>query len=244
MDDFKQLIKNTGLKMAPFTAAVGVYFYFEAYKNHGKTWATFLKCAPIVCLMLFILLHGIASSKRSHMHKILFGLIFSCIGDALLNHNMFPHGMGAFGIAQIFYVLAFGFRPLKLWIGIILYAGGVAAISVLHKNLDSIILIGLPIYTVLLITMCWRSIARAIGAQQRNYALEVICAIASILFVVSDSLIAFDQFHAPIKNSTFWIMTTYYAAQFGIALSVAELQSNKTQFNSSQPQSGSSKKIK
>ena len=42
----------------------------------------------------------------------------------------------------------------------------------------------------------------------------------------------------------FWIMTTYYAAQFGIALSVAELQSNKTQFNSSQPQSGSSKKIK
>ena len=57
-------LKHTGLKMAPFTAAVGVYFYFEAYKNHGKTWATFLKCAPIVCLMLFILLHGIASSKR------------------------------------------------------------------------------------------------------------------------------------------------------------------------------------
>lgn len=34
-----------------------------------------------------------------------------------------------------------------------------AAVLVLWKNLESIILIGLPIYTVLLVTMCWRSIA-------------------------------------------------------------------------------------
>lgn len=35
--------------------------------------------------------------------------------------------MGSFAIAQLFYISAFGFRPLKLWIGSLLYAGGVAS---------------------------------------------------------------------------------------------------------------------
>lgn len=61
------------------------------------------------------------------MERILGGLIFSSLGDTLLNHNYFPHGMGAFAIAQIFYINAFGFRPLKLWIGLILYVAGTAS---------------------------------------------------------------------------------------------------------------------
>lgn len=56
-----------------------------------------------------------------YSHKILLGLIFSCFGDALLNHNYFLHGMAAFAFAQLSYIFAFGFKPLKLWIGLILY---------------------------------------------------------------------------------------------------------------------------
>lgn len=60
------------------------------------------------------------------MHKILAGLIFSCLGDALLNHNYFVYGMCAFSLTQICYIMAFGFQPLKLWIGILLYTAGAA----------------------------------------------------------------------------------------------------------------------
>lgn len=60
------------------------------------------------------------------MHKILAALIFSCLGDALLNHNHFVYGMCAFSLTQICYIMAFGFQPLKVWIGILLYAAGAA----------------------------------------------------------------------------------------------------------------------
>ncbi len=52
------------------------------------------------------------------------GLIFSCCGDALLNLNLFAFGMVMFGVAQVFYTSAFGWKPLKLWIGLMLYSFG------------------------------------------------------------------------------------------------------------------------
>lgn len=54
------------------------------------------------------------------------GLIFSSIGDILLNHELFPEGMGAFAVAQIFYISSFGFKPLKPIIGVVLYGIGAA----------------------------------------------------------------------------------------------------------------------
>lgn len=67
---------------------------------------------------------------------ILFGLIFSCAGDALLdykNHSLFVYGMMAFAVAQIFYITAFGFKPLKVYIGIIMYIAGGLCESILIK---------------------------------------------------------------------------------------------------------------
>lgn len=57
---------------------------------------------------------------------VLWGLIFSCGGDALLNVGLFPHGMALFGAAQIFYIRSFGWKPLKFWIGAIAYLAGIA----------------------------------------------------------------------------------------------------------------------
>lgn len=43
-----------------------------------------------------------------------------------------------------------------------------------------------------------------------------------ILFATSDALLAFDRFVAPLVHSQILVMTTYYAAQFLIALSVVD----------------------
>lgn len=66
-------------------------------------------------------------SKRYSL-GIFLGLFFSACGDALLNYDLFPHGMGAFGLAQICYIASFGFKPLKLWIGAILYILGITGL--------------------------------------------------------------------------------------------------------------------
>ena len=62
--------------------------------------------------------------------RILYGLIFSCIGDVFLDYNesegeLFPFGMVAFAVAQILYISAFGWKPLRPMIGIFLFALGV-----------------------------------------------------------------------------------------------------------------------
>lgn len=97
-------------------------------------------------------------------------------------------------------------------------------VYMLHKNLEPIILIGLPVYTFLLVTMSWRAISIAFRSNNKNDLLKINCATSSLLFVISDTLIAIDKFYRPISNSTFWIMTTYYIAQFGITLSVVDAQ--------------------
>lgn len=75
-------------------------------------------------------LHIISSNRSTYAHNILLGLVFSCIGDGLLNHDYFAPGMAAFGIAQIFYIIAFQTQLLKLWIAGFLYAGGIASMYI------------------------------------------------------------------------------------------------------------------
>jgi len=169
--------------------------------------------------MKYILLKGFSFSKDyQNSQRILLGLIFSCTGDVLLNIDLFPHGMGAFALAQICYITAFGWKPLKLIIGIPLYLAGAGMIAVLWKGLDEVLMIGLPIYSALLLTMCWRAIARA--TQNKDF-LSIFCAVGGVLFVASDTLIAINMFYTDVPNDRIWIMSTYYAAQFAITLSTA-----------------------
>lgn len=61
--------------------------------------------------------------RYTFSRRILTGLIFSCIGDALLVWpSCFTGGMCMFALAQIMYISAFGFIPLNIMLGTILYA--------------------------------------------------------------------------------------------------------------------------
>jgi uncharacterized membrane protein YhhN len=102
----------------------------------------------------------------------LIGLLFSSFGDALLNHDLFPHGMGAFAVAQMFYISAFGLRPLKPLIPLVLYSIGGFMVYLIFENLPDIIQVGLPIYGLLLLGMVWRAIARLEGVSEINHFLE------------------------------------------------------------------------
>ena len=52
----------------------------------------------------------------------------------------------------------------------------------------------------------------------------LLCAIGAALFIVSDSLIAFDKFYVALTYRTPLIMITYYLAQLGITLSILEIK--------------------
>lgn len=50
--------------MLPFVNAVGLYFALGAHETNGEYWSTIMKCAPIVSLIVFMLLHGNEMPKR------------------------------------------------------------------------------------------------------------------------------------------------------------------------------------
>ena len=75
----------------------------------------------------------------------------------------------------------------------------------------------LPFYGLLLLTMSWRALAKA------NSPLTFVTGVGSLLFVVSDALIAIHKFYAPLEHFQLLVMSTYYAAQFGITLTTAEI---------------------
>lgn len=69
-------------------------------------------------------------SRYAFSRRIIVGLLFSALGDAfLIWDEYFLHGMAAFGVAQIMYSSAFGFKPLKPKLGAFLYC--ISAIGML-----------------------------------------------------------------------------------------------------------------
>ena len=128
-----------------------MYFSLIQHTERSSTSSTVLKCMPIFSLLFYVMLKDSKASRkcvsnvsfifiymqklyfffyfcltfRANYHsRIFYGLVFSVLGDFLLNFELFEPGMGAFGVAQIFYIWAFGMKLNKLWIGTILYLTG------------------------------------------------------------------------------------------------------------------------
>ncbi|XP_071577293.1 lysoplasmalogenase TMEM86A-like [Temnothorax nylanderi] len=93
-------------------------------------------------------------------------------------------------------------------------------------GLNGVLAIGVPIYTVLLVTMAWRTISRVQFFEELCTWTKLCSCIGSICFVTSDTLLGFHYFHSPLPYSQVSIMLTYYAAQLGIALSVVDSKNN------------------
>lgn len=115
------VLKCNGPKLVPFFKTVAIFFILfpkSKYKTADIFYLTF-KCLPICSLILFILLNGInlRGFEYSYSRRILAGLAFSLLGDALLvyDHAYFIHGVLAFGISHILYATAYGMRPLRVF---------------------------------------------------------------------------------------------------------------------------------
>lgn len=186
-----------------------------------------IKCLPIISLILFVLLHGMNLTEYYRYSRyILTGLIFSCIGDACLvwKHSYFELGIGMFAIAQACYALAFGWRPFNPYALAVVTAIGCLVYASVSVNLTGVMLYLVGAYITLISVMAWRAVAR-VQLFDDLWTWTKLCGCAgAIAFVVSDTILAFDRFVVPLPYAHPLVMLTYYAAQFGIALSVVDSQ--------------------
>ena len=69
-------------------------------------------------------------NRYAFSRRILIGLFFSCVGDGLLVwRHLFLYGMVSFAIGHMFFISAFGFRPLNIKLGVPMYIMGMLGIN-------------------------------------------------------------------------------------------------------------------
>lgn len=138
-------------------------------------------------------------------------LLASSAGDWAGAMGEFIFQIAFFAVAHIFYIADFVPKckfTLKRTVALVLFSAIVLPFLgyVLMHIGDRVEMIAVAIYGVLIYTMGFTALI-----QNRRFSMFY--AIAAMLFIFSDSCIAYNRFVGHIPNATMWIMTTYYAAQ-------------------------------
>lgn len=224
-----QVLKSgIGPKLVPFFKTVAIYFVVLIPVEQPSVFGALLKVLPVLSLVAFVLLHGMSfGDEYFYSRRILLGLLFSVVGDVLLVwESFFIHGLAVFLLAQICYISAFGFKPLNLQAAAVIYSATTVGLAILVPNTDAPLRLGVFIYTVMLMTMVWRAVSR-VRLFEELWTWTKLCSCAGgILFAFSDACIGFNHFYSPIPHAQVVIMTTYYAAQLGISLSVVDCKAS------------------
>lgn len=172
----------------------------------------FVKTLPVWILCFYVFL----SLKDVKGRLLLTGLIFGSLGDvalALKFPNQFITGLGLFLIGHIFYSISFQ----KQWQYRISRAGAAFSVLLLAFMISVWMAPSLGEMTVPVIAYVFIISIMAVFAAFRSPAGWTVFA-GAVSFIVSDALIAVNEFIQPVPYENFAIMITYYAAQGLIAI--------------------------
>ena len=138
-------------------------------------------------------------------------LLASSAGDWAGAMGEFIFQIAFFAVAHIFYIADFAPKckfSVKRIVALVLFSAIVLPFLgyVLMHIGDRVEMIAVAIYGVLIYSMGFTALI-----QNRKFSMFY--AIAAMLFIFSDSCIAYNRFVEHFPNATMWIMTTYYAAQ-------------------------------
>ncbi len=177
---------------------------------------------PLTTALILVLALATPSPVSSaYQTFVVVGLLFSLAGDVflMLPSDRFVAGLASFLIAHLFYIAAFhpaagsAISAVAL-LPFLLY--GAALLRVLWPHLGRL---GGPVllYAATLLVMGWQ-------AAEQHLALHTTATLAALvgaaLFVVSDSLLAYNRFVRPFRAAQPAVLSTYFIAQWLIALSV------------------------
>ena len=209
--------------LAAILAIVGAFLHGD-----GR-WLHWLAKPATTLLIAAIAWQARPAASPSYRRAVLAGMLLSCVGDIalMLPVDAFVPGLVAFLLAHVCYIVAFraGLRAgAGLWAAFVLL-GAFATLNVLclWPHLPAPMRIPVLAYVVVLASMAVLALARA-WARPQPAAPESCsarwAAIGAVLFVASDSLLAWDRFAGGLPLASLLVLSTYYAAQYAIARSV------------------------
>jgi len=153
---------------------------------------------------------------------IVAALAFGTAGDVFLmipvhKDRMFMAGLGAFLVNQLLYVAAFllsvdwhrGFEPLLLLYALPYLAYGAIMYGTLHRHLGKL-RGAVIVYMSAILMMGIASLLRRISHEGPGFWLVLA---GALVFIASDSILAYDKFVGRVRLGKPLVMLTYIAAQ-------------------------------
>jgi uncharacterized membrane protein YhhN len=186
-------------------------------------------CKPLATLLILLLAWSARPPVSSRYRVwILVGILCSCGGDVclMLPGDLFVPGLVAFLLAHLCFLLAFlgdsrfaGRPPIML----ACLAYGAINLWLLWPSIAAPLRIPVIVYVAVLAGMAGQAMVRARIFAAGKHALATSArkaAIGAALFLLSDSVLAWNRFHAPIPWADLWVLWTYYLSLWWIARSV------------------------
>ncbi len=178
---------------------------------------------PLTTLLILVLAldESRVGAQEVYQWLISAGLVFSLAGDVflMLPSNRFVAGLVSFLIAHLLYIAAFLqdlslSAPVWLWGAFLLYAaGGLYVLLPRAGALKLPVLVYVTALTLMALLACSRVLV--LESEAAIYA-----ALGAVLFLASDSLLAWNKFVKPFAVAEALLLSTYFAGQTLIALSV------------------------
>lgn len=188
--------------------------------------------AAISKLLIIPALIALVFSEGKPAKTYIIALLFSWMGDALLIPNgtaFFIAGIAAFWVTQLLYcslilsklngTLLQQFSKRSALLPLLLVATYLGSmLFLLFPKLD-FLLFPVALYAITLSITGFLGILLWVDAKTKTAAY---LATGSLLFILSDSMIAFDAFYFSEAYFTYWVMITYVPAQYLISRSLRE----------------------
>ena len=180
---------------------------------HGPRRVVYL-CKPLTTALILILAIG-RGGERTYAILIAVGLLCSLAGDIflMLPQDRFIAGLVSFLVAHIIYSAAF-ILAARPWTGnalltlFPLLAYGLIAFLILRRDLGPF-LVPVLCYMLVILIMAWRAVEYA---RQYPEPGPILAAAGALIFVVSDTALAYKRFVRPFRTAQAIVLGTYFVA--------------------------------
>lgn len=188
----------------------------EIWADSNNQKIVMMVTKPLLMPLLIALYLSFKQTILPNWYYIL-ALIFSLFGDVFLmfkSNDLFIPGLASFLIAHIFYILLF-FKESKIlrWPTLIILIVTISYLSFLKPYISNELILPVSMYCIVISLMG----IVAVNRKKSSFGYSLI-SFGALLFIISDSLIAFNKFIENLPQSSFLIMSTYGLAQLFILL--------------------------
>jgi uncharacterized membrane protein YhhN len=188
----------------------------------GPRWQVYALKPATTTLVVLVALAAPEPVSATYRVLVVAGLLFSLAGDVLLMlaEDRFLAGLACFLVAHLLYAAAFAGAGAGLVSPALAVPYVLVGAMILRSLWADLGRVRAPValYVTVIVVMAWQAAARW---EQTSHRGALLAAVGAALFVASDAALAVNRFGSSFRSAQLVVLSTYYAAQWLIALSVA-----------------------